>query len=155
MGHRQRGISLIEVMVTLSVVAILAAVAAPSFQSARDNSQMKGGTTALAADIEWARSQAIADATPTTVYFNPGANWCYGIDNDGACDCTNPASCSLKVVDNQDFNLLTLNNDTFGGSVTFGVDGVPDVNGNTGFAVNGQNSTVAVNPIGRVTVTLP
>ncbi|SEV85269.1 GspH/FimT family pseudopilin [Luteibacter sp. 329MFSha] len=53
-----RGLSLIELMVTIFVLAILTAVAVPSFRAVMSRSNVANATNALAADLQLARGQA-------------------------------------------------------------------------------------------------
>lgn len=50
---------MIEVMVVVAIMAILASIAAPSFKSAIQSSQMTSGVNSFLADMRFARSEAI------------------------------------------------------------------------------------------------
>ena len=54
-----KGFSLIELMITLSIAAILLVVAAPSFRDALRRNKVSSASNALLADISYARSEAI------------------------------------------------------------------------------------------------
>ncbi|MWL88146.1 GspH/FimT family pseudopilin [Cupriavidus sp. SW-Y-13] len=99
-NHRgARGVTLIELMVTLSVLATLAAVATPNLQSFLHNSRLSADATRLFADLELARSEAARrNATVTLCPVDAGNacsnNWTLrrilfvDADNDGAFDRT-------------------------------------------------------------------
>ncbi|HFD87301.1 MAG TPA: prepilin-type N-terminal cleavage/methylation domain-containing protein [Gammaproteobacteria bacterium] len=55
----QQGLTLIELMTTIAIVAVLAAVAIPSFTSMTAQNRMVGGLNDLVADLHYARSEAI------------------------------------------------------------------------------------------------
>ena len=55
----QRGFTLIELMVTIGIAAVLAAVAAPSFQGLVANSRLKSHNNAIQTSLTMARSEAI------------------------------------------------------------------------------------------------
>lgn len=56
---RSRGFSLIELMVTIAIVAILAAIAFPSFQSSLRSNRLATTTNEMLASVALARSEAI------------------------------------------------------------------------------------------------
>ena len=53
-----RGLSLVELMVTIFVLAILAAVAVPSFRAVMSRGDIANAINALSADMQFARGQA-------------------------------------------------------------------------------------------------
>jgi type IV fimbrial biogenesis protein FimT len=55
----QRGFSLVELMITISVVALLLTLAVPSFREAGLSGQLRSSANDLAASARFARSQAI------------------------------------------------------------------------------------------------
>lgn len=56
--HHQTGLTLIELMVTLSVIAILATVAAPSLQNMIERNQLQTLTNNMVSNLYFARSEA-------------------------------------------------------------------------------------------------
>lgn len=57
--HRSEGFTLIEAMVTISVAAILMAIAVPSFNNATLTSRLRASASDLASSAHLARSEAI------------------------------------------------------------------------------------------------
>lgn len=76
--YRQRasGVTLIELMVTIAVLAVLAAAAAPNFKSFLHNSRLSADATRLFADLELARSEAARRNTTVTVCPLGAGNTC-------------------------------------------------------------------------------
>lgn len=69
-----RGFSLIELMVTLFVMAILLAVAVPSFKHAIDSTRLSNTSNALVADLSYARVEAASRGVQVSVAASSG-NW--------------------------------------------------------------------------------
>ncbi len=102
---RQFGFTIIELMVTLAVVTILAALAVPSIRDLRDKASLRGATDDIVNLLNVARGIAIKLQRNVSVTIN-SSNWCAGaisaadpvvgsaVASGGvtACDCTLPAS---------------------------------------------------------------
>ncbi|WP_181880944.1 GspH/FimT family pseudopilin [Crenobacter cavernae] len=73
--RHQRGFTLLELMITLSVLAILVAVAAPAFNQTMASSRAAGLSNALVGSLNLARSEAIKRGQTVTVCktANPNA----------------------------------------------------------------------------------
>ena len=80
--HRPTGFTLIELMVALTVAAVLTAVALPSFNGVLRNNRVTGTSNNLLTGINLARSEAIK--------ANRGG---------GICASTNGTSCSVNATD--------------------------------------------------------
>ncbi|MEO6927683.1 MAG: GspH/FimT family pseudopilin, partial [Casimicrobiaceae bacterium] len=59
MPVRSRGFSLLELMITITVMAILLAIAVPSFRDVIHRNQVSSASNALLASISYARNEAI------------------------------------------------------------------------------------------------
>ena len=88
---RQLGVTLIEMMVAIAVLAILLAIAVPSFNDFRQRSALRGATEQLVAVLANARFESVKRNTAVTVNFQRGSSdsaWCAGaIVGSAACDC--------------------------------------------------------------------
>ena len=85
----QRGVTLIEILTAVTILAILTVVAAPSFDAVRNRARLRGVADNLYADLQYARSEAVQRNSTVSVSFSPGSAWCYGIHQGAAaCDCT-------------------------------------------------------------------
>lgn len=70
MQRRQNGFTLIELMVTIGVLAIIASIAAPSMNDFRKNQQIKEQENKLRLALTEARTEARLQNKPMTVKFS-------------------------------------------------------------------------------------
>ncbi len=111
-ARQNSGFTLIELMVTIAVLAILLGIAIPSFQGTLDKRRIIGAAEQIYADLQYARSEAIKRNATVRVSFQTGTNWCYGITTLASCNCHTADNCQLdgvnKVVVGADFRNVTL-----------------------------------------------
>lgn len=67
MFERRRGFTMIELVIVIAITAILVALAAPSMREAFARRTLEGAATDLNADLQYARSQAVAEFAGSTV----------------------------------------------------------------------------------------
>jgi type IV fimbrial biogenesis protein FimT len=85
----QRGITLLEACIVVAVTAIVAATALPSFSALIDGQRLEGAATRLAADIQFARSEAIARNRSLRLSIQAGSDGsCWIVHTGGAADCS-------------------------------------------------------------------
>lgn len=98
---RQSGFTLLELMVTISVLAILLALGLPSFQGSLRSNRVATATNEMIASISLARSEAIRSTQgggvcPSTNGTGCGGNWSDGwlvwsdVNGNGALDGSEP-----------------------------------------------------------------
>lgn len=118
---RDNGFTMTELLIVVGIVAVLAALAVPSFQGAIDKYRLKSAADTLRGDLQYARTQSITNNQYVSVNFNEGTPWCYGMIASSApsptCDCTTANSCSLKQVSSTDYP----------GNLTLAISGVAAV----------------------------
>lgn len=177
----QQGFTLIELMVTISVLAILLAIAVPSFQGLVLSSRLVTTTNDLASALAIARSEAVKRATRVTVcksansgaaspVCSAGANWQDGwivfVDSGvaGTVDGTD-ANNVLRVFQPSVNNGMAVDGGVnFGNWISYLASGVSQGNGNLAngtFTVDfascpdpatNMARSVVVSPTGRVMI---
>lgn len=78
-----RGFTLVELLVSLTVLAILVGLAAPSFQNTIENNRISSINDKLATSLQYARSEAISRGQPVTVCVSSDQATCTGAWDDG------------------------------------------------------------------------
>ncbi len=76
--NRQYGFSLLELMVTLAIMAIVMAVAVPSFRSLQSSIRITTTANNLAAGLKDARSKALVSRRNVSFQAESGGNWSTG-----------------------------------------------------------------------------
>jgi len=96
---KQRGMSLVETIIVVSLMAILVCTALPSFQEFQERYRLEGRAMELVTDIHYVRSEAVARNRGIRISFgsDPGGT-CYVLHtgDEGDCDCSSNgiAQCS-------------------------------------------------------------
>ncbi len=71
-----RGFTLIEMIVTMAVAAILLTVAVPSFKYVTNNNRMSAENNGLLGDLQFARAEAIKEGRTVTVCVSANGTTC-------------------------------------------------------------------------------
>ena len=108
------GFTLVELMVTLSVLAIVLVASVPSFIDFFDKSRVRGAADGVISLISNARAEAVKTGLDVNIAMTgSGTSWCLGANGAvppsggnpavtaAPCDCTNPADVSQCLVGGQ------------------------------------------------------
>jgi prepilin-type N-terminal cleavage/methylation domain-containing protein len=84
---RPCGFTLVELLVTVSVVAILATLAGAAFTGFLDRYRLSGAVETLFSDLQLARSEAVKRNRSVQVVVTSGVNWAYTLSElNDVCD---------------------------------------------------------------------
>lgn len=95
---RAFGVTLIELIVTILVLAILVTLAAPSFRDLRERRALRGVADGIAGTIALAKEEAMKrDQVVRVEFSNFGSAVCVGATTAATCDCAAASSCSIAA----------------------------------------------------------
>ncbi|MDO9074150.1 MAG: GspH/FimT family pseudopilin [Rubrivivax sp.] len=118
---RARGLTLVELMIVVAVVAVLVVLAAPSFRDLILVQRLKSIHAQLVTDLQYARSEAVSSGAVVNVRVQPQLfgvpHTCYIIFhhfsrdylNSGAssaCDCREPAGSRCTLADTRELRTV-------------------------------------------------
>jgi type IV fimbrial biogenesis protein FimT len=108
MHRRARGLTLLETMVALAIVAVLTTLALPSFGSMVSRHRLKAAAEQMSMDLAELRLLAAQRGQTLHLNLSAGAQWCYALAVASGCDCRVPQGCQLKTVRANDHPGVTL-----------------------------------------------
>ena len=152
-----RAFTLTEMVVTVAVLGVLAAIAAPSFISTLEKRRVVGAAEELAANLQYARTEAIKGNRSVGVNFTSGTDtWCYGMDDTPTdatiCNCTTGAGCTVdtvtKVFRNDGYRGVSMPAPAFGRASNTGFEP------RRGFPMGSQGTIQFISASGQINVVL-
>jgi type IV fimbrial biogenesis protein FimT len=153
MPHRpRRGLTLIELVVVLGIVALLMTLALPSFAGMLSRHRLKAAAEQLAMDLGELRLQAAQRAVPLHLDVQPGAQWCWALAVAAGCDCRVPQGCQMKTVRAQEHPGIVLPD-----AQPMRIDPQPGASRGAVLlqSADGHQLKVAISPLGRPKVCAP
>ncbi len=145
------GFTAIELMVAISIAAILIIIGVPLLTSHLEANKLKASANLLSQQLRYAKSEAIRRNANITVVFTTGSSWCYGITTQTSCNCNTSNNCNLGAVTSQSFTHTSLIITGFSNNFTFeGTRGLASVAGSVQFTMNTKSIKVAFNRLGKI-----
>lgn len=80
-NYRNTGFTLFELVMVISIVAILAAIAIPGFQFVTNSNRIATEVNGLLGDLQFARSEAVKEGQPVTVCASADGTSCSASPN--------------------------------------------------------------------------
>lgn len=159
---RCSGFTALELMIVVAIIAILAALAVPSFSTTIDKQRITRAAEAVLADLRWARVEAIKRNRTVRVTFTTGSPWSYTIDTVPALAASD--GILPKTVNGSDFPSTTLTEASFDSSVSYttfdstrgtSLNSVGSLSSNEGTVTltsNDFSASIKVSPLGRTRI---
>ena len=111
--NKERGFTIIELMIVIVVAAIGVALAVPSFRDIIERKAVGGAAEAAYEQLQRAKSQALKRSKPILVDFKEnGTDWAIGFTDKTTCDAesTHPiTSCTVEYNNDGDIDVVILN----------------------------------------------
>lgn len=155
--NRQRGFTIIELMVVIVIAGVLLTLALPAFNDMLARRRLEGQANEFVTDLAYAKSEAV-QRNRNVALFTGGGGTCYTIamwtTGTGSCDCTAMPSCTGGPVE---LKTVTLSNSVaVSNAVTFDFEPVrgglqPAAAASAAVSLGSRTYTVSVTAYGRVT----
>jgi type IV fimbrial biogenesis protein FimT len=155
MHRRARGLTLLELLVALAIVAVMMTLALPSFGSIVARHRLKAAAEQLSGDLGELRLLATQRGQALHLNLQPGAQWCYALATVSGCDCRVVQSCQLKTVRAADHPGVTL---LAGADLLIDARNVGPLQDNAQALLQGSEGAqlrVGLTPLGRPKVCAP
>lgn len=154
----KKGLTLLEVLVTLLVLSILVALTVPSLRSLTEENRLRNAAEDLYHNMQYVRAKAVAEQLNVVTHFTTGSSWCYGFNKNSACDCANLAACDLGGKQSTDYGQISLATTGLTATGNLTIDGVRGIFGSSGtmtFTLGGNSISVKVSALGNITICSP
>ena len=83
----QQGVTITEVVVTVAIIGIIAAIAIPSYQDYIARERLSGAVEAIYGQTQLAKRQAISNNDSRYLITTTGSNWCAGVSASSTASC--------------------------------------------------------------------
>jgi prepilin-type N-terminal cleavage/methylation domain-containing protein len=105
---RRRGLTLLELMIVIGVLAVLSTLALPSMGRQLERHRLQAAAEALTADLAEARFEAARRGQALHLDVHPSTPWCWAVTTAPGCHCGTPQACQLRAVRAEDHRHVRL-----------------------------------------------
>mgnify|MGYP005820169807 CR=1 FL=1 len=149
----QRGFTLVEVVIAVTVLAVLATLALPSFGGRVRHERLRSAAETLAADFGDARFEAAGRGVTVYVHLETGPEWCWSVGATPGCSCGAAAACataSARASEHPGVELVAATD------ARFDADGTSTAGGSALLrSAGGEQLQVDVTRLGRARICAP
>ncbi|WP_348946627.1 GspH/FimT family pseudopilin [Chitinibacter sp. FCG-7] len=159
MRYHSTGFTLIELMITVAIMAIILAVAVPSFNKMIEQERIITAAESISSDLVLARNESIR--TNEASYFTLETGWKYSVCNaNGAASCTcnsttplnaTKGSCKRRFTkESSDWSNISANTAAFDNDFKFDpINGMPRELDNSKWTGSGKKSLTLSSSLGQ------
>jgi type IV fimbrial biogenesis protein FimT len=153
-ARRRSGLTLIEIMVALGMLAILASLAVPELGRVMAYRKMQATAEQLAAEMNEARYDAARQGHTLHLQLQAGQPWCWSLSEAPGCACDQPRSCQQKRVPAPSRSPVRIENDL---QLSFlpAADARPAARDVNLFTPYDERLRVTMTPMGRARICSP
>jgi prepilin-type N-terminal cleavage/methylation domain-containing protein len=144
----KKGLTAIEIIVTLAIIAILVGVIVPTLSKYLPGIKLNGSTKTLVANLREAQEKAVTEQNQYLVRFSPAdIPPTYKL-----ITIVNSVETEIRQVSLQSDQTLNLEPTITGNQIIFSPDGGPSSSGDITISNGAQNKIISVSPAGFIAI---
>lgn len=153
-----RGVTLLEFLISVVTTSILLVIAVPSLNDMLAATRLRGAVNHFQSVLRYALAESVKRNRGISVSFvvaDAGGTWCYGMSEEGGCDCSQAGSCVYdgveRVVSSTEFKGVAVATAVAGARFSFRPRRNTVTAGSVTFiAANGKRLRTVVSGYGRI-----